>query len=1338
MKELLKAYSKRLTNLTGKNRSVLMLRLSAQTIDLHSFHHLNDEGSFKMVEKLVAGKSSVLCDEMDARDDDVNVLSRRLKRIKRWDQFIFEERGSRDLYVGWPFIRGKFSDGTQVRCALTYIPVSLELKNGKWDLQPRKDEEIKLNKSFLLAYGHFNQVKIDDDMLYQNLEELDPDMTVYRTSLYQLFSDSNVEINFNRDNFMDELKSFDEFKKEDFEKNEKPGELKLFPEAVLGIFPQSGSNLVQDYNILSEITSFKDLDEFFEDRSLSEDEKNHSPYYFLGQISEEKTFTPFKLDAYQENALKAVKKGYSIVVQGPPGTGKSQLICNLISDFVARDKNVLVVCQKRAALDVVYQRMSDKFMGDFIGLVHDFSNDRKTIYEKIARQIRMIPEYEHQNNSLDFIQLERQFLQTSRKIDQIVEEMEEFKQALYDTSECGISIKELYMTSDSSRPVFSLRREYNHFHFENIEEVRQHLREYATYGKRFNKSNYPLLERKSFKGFGVTELKKMEEILLEIPVFQEKIKSRTNEILEHPLSVEDAEMIITRRAKVIEMLNILKDETSFNQFLSMLNYHDKDTDLLWLSNNERVLMECYKGHGPETTVSSEEMGDFQEALDRWLAKRKRWLGLIRWRLFSNDRKLLKRVLSKNGLKFNREGRSVLVEMVDNRLNLEHNLSKLREVKWIGNLPNSYEKVELQNWFHVIKQALRAKMIFTSMRQFYDYFNTNKLDYDSLNTKLEELFQVIHEIPQRRNIWELYFSKTQISNLLNNPDLSNRYLKALKKDFDALCEFDTLSAELPEHEIKVMNEAIDLAQGDDVDKIVEVFDNSIRIAWINHIETKYPVLRTVSSMKFRKQEADLQNAVKEKLKISNDILLLKAKERTYKGVEYNRLNNRVTYRDIDHQVNKKRRIWPLRKLIDNYSEELFDLIPCWMASPESVSAIFPMINMFDLVIFDEASQCFVEQGIPSMYRGKQLVIAGDDKQLRPNDLYQARYEEDLDDDPVLEISSVLDLADRHLMQVSLQGHYRSQSLDLIDFSNQRFYDGNLTLLPDRGILNQGEPAIYYVKVDGTWEKNTNHAEAHKVVEIINSLLSQDPDKKIGVVTFNLHQQELIQDLLDENAMKEKRSFPPSLFVKNIENVQGDEREVIIFSVAYAPDQSGRMSMQFGSLNAEFGENRLNVAITRAIEKIYLVTSISPQQLKVDESKNPGPRMLRDYLEYCQEVSEKRFEPRIRKEKHKEGWYLSDKLREWSSERFEKISLERDMPFADLTIKEKNQYIGILRTDDDLYFQSPGIKHSHVYEPFTFSSKDWKVFSVSSREYWNDREDVEERVTTFINNHREDMG
>ncbi len=220
------------------------------------------------------------------------------------------------------------------------------------------------------------------------------------------------------------------------------GELKLYPEAVLGIFPQAGSYLVPDYLKLIESERVPDLESFFLRRSSSEQQalneleaidKSFAQATDLQRIrrayrvKEEQIFTPYRLDAYQEKALRQIKQGDSLVVQGPPGTGKSQLIVNLIADYAAQGKRVLLVCQKRAALDVVYDRLRDRDLHPFVALVHDFKNDRKAVYEQMSKQVDAIYEYQLKNNSLDSIFMERNFLQYSRRIEQICEELDDFK-----------------------------------------------------------------------------------------------------------------------------------------------------------------------------------------------------------------------------------------------------------------------------------------------------------------------------------------------------------------------------------------------------------------------------------------------------------------------------------------------------------------------------------------------------------------------------------------------------------------------------------------------------------------------------------------------------------------------------------------------------------------------------------------------------------------------------------------------------------------------------------------------------------------------------------------------
>ncbi len=1337
MRNVLKSYQKRLVNLSSNNKSLLLRKLlKGQYIDVHKFDFLQKESSFSIIKKLIEGKNKIpLTPLADSRDEQVNLVSRDLTRLERLNKFLFDEHGSKDLYVGWPFVRGKFSDGTHVHAPLLFFPVDLVKSDTKWSLTHRSDINVTLNKSFLLAYGYYNGVSIEEEMTERNLEDFDTDHLVFRTSLYQFFKESQIEINFNSDNFADVLHSFSEFNKQDFEELHKNGELKLFPEAVLGIFPQSGSYLVPDYENMQKESIFSDLEDFFASKHSTSEED--TKYAFLNRVKEDVTYTPLKMDAYQENALKAAKLGKSLVVQGPPGTGKSQLITNLIADFVARGKRVLLVSQKRAALDVVYNRFDALDMQQFMGLVHDFRNDRKSIYEKIAKQIDKIEEYKQLNNSLDSIQLERQFGQYSKQIDAITEEMEEFRSALFDESECGISVKELYLTSSLEETSVNVKQEYQYFRFNELVDLVARSKRYATYASVFRAEDYPLLDRKSFSAYDLTALKRMQEFLEEIPRVKEAIATQTKAIVNHPIEIEECISILSKKERAKELLSKMHNPEVYDLFRQLIKVHTRDTDYTWLAGHERLLMNCFKGVGVEQSLSKQEIGPIQSSLQVAIEARRNVFKYIKWWFFSKDRKRVKEVLDANQLKPNRAGLKALIQMVDNRLNLDHNLSILHTKGWVKRYDGAITKGALQNWYHSLKEAFRSKIIFYSYRNFKEYFNTELLSYEELSEKINLLYEVINNIPEAWNRWSIYYTEHQLRKITSDQEWLNRVKEILNNDFDDLCDFDKLREELPNYEIKVANEII-LAMGAfDDQKFELILINSLKLQWIDHIETKYPILRAVSSRKFKQMEADLQNNIREKLRISNEILLLRARERVYEHIEYNRLNNMVTYREIKHQVTKQRRIWPVRKLIANHSEQLFDLIPCWMASPEAVSAIFPMEKLFDIVIFDEASQCFTERGIPAMFRGNQLVIAGDSQQLRPNDLYKARWDDIEEDDIALEVDSLLELCEQYLMNIKLKGHYRSKKAELIAFSNEHFYKDGLRLLPDRMLVNKHEPAIKYIKVDGIWENNTNRKEADKVIGIVKEHIKLLPNKSIGIVTFNARQQELILDLLDEETAQGVMVLPSSLMVKNIENVQGDERDIIIFSTAYAPTKSGKMMMQFGSLNIAGGENRLNVAVTRARESIIMVSSIWPDQLKVENVKNKGPKLLKEYLMFAKLVSDGKYTPKpYAHSRNKASWYLKNNIINWATAAYPEYEFKDELPFADITIKKGKDYGALMLTDDDLYLQNPSVKDLHAYTPFTLSKNNWRFTGFFSREWWKKREDVKEAIARFLNQHLSD--
>ena len=517
-------------------------------------------------------------------------------------------------------------------------------------------------------------------------------------------------------------------------------------------------------------------------------------------------------------------------------------------------------------------------------------------------------------------------------------------------------------------------------------------------------------------------------------------------------------------------------------------------------------------------------------------------------------------------------------------------------------------------------------------------------------------------------------------------------------------------------------------------------NSWQLAWIVKIEQKYPVLREVCTSAFAEEEAQLLQLQIEKESLSAEWLHLHLQQ--YAASPYfvpTRRRGIPPYGKLLYQLNKRRQIWPLRRLLSQFFDEIFRLVPCWLVSPEAVSALFPLKKCFDLILFDEASQCFVENGLPSLYRTSQAVVVGDKAQLQPSDLYIGKWEEeeneDLSEDSLLPQSSVslLDWASTSLPQTSLLGHYRSQSPELIDFSNQYFYKGRITLIPAYTVMKNYQPAIHYLKIDGYWENNTNPVEARAVLDLLCQLFEEHPKKQVGVVTFNYPQQELLLQEIDTYRSSYPAKYSKNwekLFVKNIENVQGDERDIIVFSIGYAPEKgTEQIKHFFGTLNLQGGENRLNVAVTRAKEALYVVSSIWPSALKVDTLSSQGPKLLKAYLQYALEVSEGRYRPAVSEELVPSGTIrLCDTLLSLTP----RGSLEEEkFPFADLSCKESNT---LIYTDDDLYYDAPSSKAFHLHRPRLLTAKGWPYVDIYSRTYWLTPQKVQQKLQEITRNNR----
>jgi hypothetical protein len=330
-------------------------------------------------------------------------------------------------------------------------------------------------------------------------------------------------------------------------------------------------------------------------------------------------------------------------------------------------------------------------------------------------------------------------------------------------------------------------------------------------------------------------------------------------------------------------------------------------------------------------------------------------------------------------------------------------------------------------------------------------------------------------------------------------------------------------------------------------------------------------------------------------------------------------------DFSVELRRKRGGRSFRELFQTYPDIVLALTPCVLVSPASAANLLaPTAARFDLVVFDEASQIRVAEAIGAMGRGKAVVIVGDSRQMPPSTIMQASGEETTGDSgPAQDLESILSEAvESGLPQRWLSWHYRSRDESLIAFSNRHYYDGRLSSLPSPGASSTA--GIGWRRVTGCFDRGasrTNEVEARAVVAEIASRL-RDPmtaDDSIGVVTFNLQQRDLILNLLEDSSDRliQKKMSPSAtepIFVKNLENVQGDERDLILFSLAFStnPD-TGQLPLTFGPLSQVGGERRLNVAITRARRQVLLFASFDPGDIDLSRTSALGTRHLRAYCE-----------------------------------------------------------------------------------------------------------------------------
>lgn len=554
--------------------------------------------------------------------------------------------------------------------------------------------------------------------------------------------------------------------------------------------------------------------------------------------------------------------------------------------------------------------------------------------------------------------------------------------------------------------------------------------------------------------------------------------------------------------------------------------------------------------------------------------------------------------------------------------------------------------------------LREYLDYETMRRQYPILDklelkisrSNKIELDAFTEELKELQEVLQHAwffkKRKRTKVFLEDNKQELLFLTKKRAIDTAYLKLVAEDptlheyimtnFTKISKFKTKHDALTTDEQTFIDMFLShplLTRLEDPTKHRKYIFDAFYTGFLEDFKAKNQRYLYIFE-KYEEKRDELNALMEEKRKVTIESFEMELYKNALNLLNTKRIMDIKRMLDGTHKISVK-------AFISIFQLELMNSVRVWMMTPEVVSAIIPLVyGMFDVVIFDEASQMFVEKGIPAIYRAKKVVIAGDTKQLRPSSLGIGRLEDDdefFEEEILKEVSldakSLLDLARYKYHETILNYHYRSEYEELIAFSNHAFYEGKLIVSPNQKASEK--PPIEYVYVkDGVFDKRRNMEEATQVIKLLKKIFRErEQDETIGVITFNSSQRDTIENLIDEELFKKSRyqkefeselfrtedGEDKSLFVKNIENVQGDERDIIIFSMGYGRDPSGFIHRRFGWLNNEGGQNRLNVAISRAKRKIYFVSSLYPEELKVEDLKSTGPKLLKDYMRYCYYIS-----------------------------------------------------------------------------------------------------------------------
>ncbi|MCL2851345.1 MAG: DUF4011 domain-containing protein [Firmicutes bacterium] len=925
-------------------------------------------------------------------------------------------------------------------------------------------------------------------------------------------------------------------------------------------------------------------------------------------------------DSSQVEAIVKAKSGNNMVIQGPPGTGKSQTITNLIAEFLHDGKKILFVSEKLAALSVVHKNLERVGLADFCLELHSNKTNKKAVLAELHRTL-----------NLGRIQLDERveeevasLLRSKFQLDRYAEVLHTRREVINRTPyEILGAISKFHNMPDFEFVISDIANRGSTYLFDVMDAISDYRQSLDVIGRDFRRNSWFGYINKDTSFNAKISLKKLLGEAVEYV-------SQLNELCEdlnkrYSLDVSS----FVDLEKSIELLRTIKNLKFFDQSIFDKRKLVKIVELLpGLVELEKTMQKACNA------ITKNFVKEFYD-IDLVAMQRRFKLnygGLLRGfnAGYKQDMNLLKSLRVGREVKLNYKTAYALVSLGVDYINSQRELADFeKQIFKVINKENFVAFGNERSWEKVQSEIVKLDTIMEKDLLFFK--NISKDKFDVIKEDLATRIDIFKKIKLNRScaislqenfdkevvcfdtkaLDELLF---KLSTCLEDFDKLDFWLKFIKT-VEGFKEF-----EIYEFMIKAIDRNIEPGNLD------KVFKKMFYTQWFLHLVSEDEVLCNFNRGSHDKAVDTFKAKDKLKFKIARAQIVSKlsaqrpSPQLASGGGQVNTLQREAL---------KSRRQMPVRMLLGTIPELVQNLKPCFMMSPLSVSTFLDDAKIkFDVVIFDEASQIFPWDALGSIYRANQIIVAGDSRQMPPSNFFSAGVNDEEDDDDFddssLDFESILDLCEATFEQKHLRWHYRSRIEDLIAFSNKNFYENNLITFPSNQSGDNDGVQFFYVK-DGMFDRKSknNIKEAEQVVDLVYNHFDTCPERSLGVVAFSVSQQEAIESLLGKRRegndkfakfFDEKRN--ERFFVKNLETIQGDERDAIIFSVGYAKDNAGRFIHNFGPLNRQGGERRLNVAVTRAKFNVKLVASIRTYDIDLSKTAAEGSRLLKEYLDFAE--------------------------------------------------------------------------------------------------------------------------